>query len=111
MIAHGESPALRIISNNDAIQLRIDPDDVLRAARRDQALALADCVSVNSGVCSDHLTALVDNRAGQSGLGSGIFFDKIGIRPAFDETDFLRLGLFRCRQSITPGNLDRKSVV
>src|SRR5437867_3992928 len=72
--------------------------------RRDQSLALADGVLVNSRVGSDNFTILSDDRARRPRFHSRVLFNKIGIRTALDETDFLGLGLFRCGQSVTPGN-------
>src|SRR2546425_197594 len=107
VITHRKSLLLRIITYDDAIQFRFDANNILRASRGDESFALADSVLVNSGMHSDNLATLRNNRASLrlSRLRSRILLDEVRIRTAFDEANLLGLGFFRCRQSRTPRDL------
>src|SRR5205085_2734046 len=76
---------MRVITNDDAVQLGFDANNIRWTSRSDEPLALADGVPVNSAVRSDNLSALCDDRARLtvSCLPSGILLHEVGIRTAF----------------------------
>ena len=105
MIAHGEAGPLRILSNHNPVQLRLDAHDVLWPSCGNQALSLADSVLVNTGVCAHNLAVLGDDVARPVRLDSRVLFHKVGVGSALHEADLLRLRLLGSRQSPEPRNL------